>query len=257
MTNPEDDVLDRIAALVDESLEHGPTDDYNAPYDEQCEHCGGEWHGLAGGRGGCCPGAFATDDEIRAYHARRDIEAEVVAQAYYAIDDLEQLRGGFQRPELGIREGFHFLGYADAEPVSIEADGLIHTIPARRVYARPYREHFAPRRVHHPVYMRHPREDYSATCVVDVLSSVYDLSQRTYRIDVVPDAEGMFMHWTRPAEPCPPGMTDLSGLDCTLEEHTEHLEAWGRPTRLLRTSATLVIGPLDDEGDERVTAIGH
>lgn len=60
MNNPEDHVLDAIAELVDESIAHGPTDDYDRPYQERCELCRMAWHGLP--RGGC-PGAHATPEE--------------------------------------------------------------------------------------------------------------------------------------------------------------------------------------------------
>jgi hypothetical protein len=73
--NPEQPVLDAIDELVNEQLRAGPRDDYSKPYRELCELCGEGWHGLTGigandsfghpsGQHGC-PGAFATEEEIR------------------------------------------------------------------------------------------------------------------------------------------------------------------------------------------------
>lgn len=67
--NPEQDVIDAIDALVDESLQRGPTDDYDRPWDERCEVCRGEWHGMVGEDG--CPGVHAAAEEIEAYRADR------------------------------------------------------------------------------------------------------------------------------------------------------------------------------------------
>jgi hypothetical protein len=58
--NPERDVIADIDALVDESLAHGPTDDYSRSYSERCGACGLEWHGEANPYG--CPGAYGTLD---------------------------------------------------------------------------------------------------------------------------------------------------------------------------------------------------
>lgn len=69
--NPEDDVLDAIDELVQDSLDHGPTDDYDRDWLVRCDHCPGEWHGLASEFNGC-PGAFASDDEVMAWKAARD-----------------------------------------------------------------------------------------------------------------------------------------------------------------------------------------
>lgn len=44
--HPEDAVIDAIDALVDEQLKHGPLDDYNRNYYDQCV-CGHDWHGIA------------------------------------------------------------------------------------------------------------------------------------------------------------------------------------------------------------------
>jgi hypothetical protein len=70
--NPETAVIDAIGALVAESLLAQRMDDYNRPWTERCEHCHHQWHGLRcstpGTFAGClCPGAFATDEEIRAF----------------------------------------------------------------------------------------------------------------------------------------------------------------------------------------------
>lgn len=70
MTNPEDD------QLITDSLAVRSQDDYNRPYTEKCEHCGGPWHGQSadwnptgiwradrGVKEGC-PGAYATDKQV-------------------------------------------------------------------------------------------------------------------------------------------------------------------------------------------------
>ncbi|QBP29753.1 hypothetical protein SEA_TYPHA_98 [Mycobacterium phage Typha] len=56
--NPEQSVIDAIDALVNESLEAGPRDDYNKPYAERCPQCDGPWHGL---KRGDCPGATGIE----------------------------------------------------------------------------------------------------------------------------------------------------------------------------------------------------
>lgn len=58
-THPEDHVIDAIDALVDEQLTHAQ-DDYNAPYNEHCPRCDGEWHGLPNMYG--CPGAYGRPE---------------------------------------------------------------------------------------------------------------------------------------------------------------------------------------------------
>lgn len=62
--NPEQAVIDQIDALVNESLAHGPTDDYARPYQERCDTCYGEWHGLPAYG---CPGAYATPEQHAEY----------------------------------------------------------------------------------------------------------------------------------------------------------------------------------------------
>ena len=78
--NPEDSVINNIDALVDESLSHGPLDDYSrnalsrlddgVVRAERCGVCRGPWHGLANSYG--CPSEFGSDDEIAAYGAMHD-----------------------------------------------------------------------------------------------------------------------------------------------------------------------------------------
>lgn len=126
--NPEDDVCDAIAELVDESLAHGPTCDYDRPYLERCALCGYEWHGLTGngmvGVAGC-PGAHATDEQAQRWRAwwrfphmpwdlpddpfdlsdwfdvlRADQEQSTsreptVPSRPYTLADIEGMRGGF------------------------------------------------------------------------------------------------------------------------------------------------------------------
>lgn len=64
--NPEQAVIDQIDALVNESLAHGPTDDYERDYQERCDLCAAEWHGLAHEYNGC-PGAHATPEQREEY----------------------------------------------------------------------------------------------------------------------------------------------------------------------------------------------
>ena len=68
--NPEDQVLDRIDQLVNESLARPITDDYDNPWLERCEVCHDEWHGLAHEYNGC-PGAYADDDAIEQWKEQR------------------------------------------------------------------------------------------------------------------------------------------------------------------------------------------
>lgn len=81
LRRPEQNVLDAIEELVNDQLQHEASGyDHNINQD-RCELCGGQWHGLTGTGSGDhgtdpvtahgCPGAFATDDEIRAWQARR------------------------------------------------------------------------------------------------------------------------------------------------------------------------------------------
>ena len=68
---PEQAVIDAIDELVNESLAHGPTDDYNEPFDEHCPVCDGEWHGLPYEvEWGGCPGTHATPEQREAYLSR-------------------------------------------------------------------------------------------------------------------------------------------------------------------------------------------
>jgi hypothetical protein len=78
--NPEQPVLDEIDRQINEQLSEGPRDDYRRPWVEECELCGEQWHGLTGtgevsqfgNRLGAygCPGAFATEDEIKEWRGR-------------------------------------------------------------------------------------------------------------------------------------------------------------------------------------------
>lgn len=65
--NREQDCIDAIDALVDESLERGPRDDYHKPYVARCSLCGASWHGL---ETEWCPGAYATQDQKDAFIAK-------------------------------------------------------------------------------------------------------------------------------------------------------------------------------------------
>jgi hypothetical protein len=64
--NPEQAVIDQIDQLVNESLAHGPTDDYERDYQERCDTCMGEWHGLPSPYDGC-PSAYATPEQHAEY----------------------------------------------------------------------------------------------------------------------------------------------------------------------------------------------
>lgn len=99
--NPEDDVCDTIAQLVDESLNHGPTDDYDRPYLERCTLCDLEWHGMTGdGLAGVvgCPGAHATDEQAETWRSwwnppSPDISpGRVAVSPGYTIADVEAMR---------------------------------------------------------------------------------------------------------------------------------------------------------------------
>jgi hypothetical protein len=68
--NSEQRVIAEIDQLINESLQRGPTDDYNAEWhteqgDLLCPVCHAEWHGLDNYH---CPGAWATESQQRAFH---------------------------------------------------------------------------------------------------------------------------------------------------------------------------------------------
>jgi hypothetical protein len=68
--NSEQRVIAEIDQLISESLQRGPTDDYDAEWhteqgDLLCPVCHNEWHGLDNSH---CPGAWATTEQQRAYH---------------------------------------------------------------------------------------------------------------------------------------------------------------------------------------------
>ena len=87
--NPEQAVIDAIDELVNESLAHGPTDDYNDPFDETCPVCGGEWHGLPYNEDyGGCPGAHAAPEQRAAYQARQADDLDLWTDVGYASSAL-------------------------------------------------------------------------------------------------------------------------------------------------------------------------
>lgn len=87
--NPEQTVIDAIDELVNESLAHGPTDDYNDPFDETCPVCSGEWHGLPYDEDyGGCPGAYATPEQCEAYQARQADSFDLWTDVGYASSAL-------------------------------------------------------------------------------------------------------------------------------------------------------------------------
>lgn len=64
--NPEDEVLDAIAALVDEQLERGPLDDYDVNRYPDCDFCPHDWHGTACIQAYCdCEGSRSTPAQRR------------------------------------------------------------------------------------------------------------------------------------------------------------------------------------------------
>jgi hypothetical protein len=70
--NREDAVIADIDTLIDEQLQRGPTDDYNADWHTAkgpviCKVCGLEWHGLDNGH---CPGVWATAKQKKAFKRR-------------------------------------------------------------------------------------------------------------------------------------------------------------------------------------------
>lgn len=84
--NPEDHVIDEIDRLVDDQLRL-PQDDYNAPFNEGCPHCGGEWHGLPKllVNSTTCPGAWASDEDVQAWREmfpRKGFQVETTALSY-------------------------------------------------------------------------------------------------------------------------------------------------------------------------------
>jgi hypothetical protein len=89
--NPEQTVIDRIDALVDESLAHGPTDDYEREFEPLCATCAHEWHGLT-----CtaclCPGAYATLEQRRARCATTPHDIDPNAPGAYTISQLQAMR---------------------------------------------------------------------------------------------------------------------------------------------------------------------
>jgi hypothetical protein len=74
--HPEQHVIDEIDRLVTQSIEHGYTDDYDAPYKETCETCGFEWHGEPSGIG--CPGAYSSDEQREAFKADHQLVRQLV-----------------------------------------------------------------------------------------------------------------------------------------------------------------------------------
>lgn len=157
--NPESDVVDAIDELVDESLNHGPTDDYDRPWTERCELCSDEWHGLEGnGEVGVqgCPGAYATDEQIERWrewwgvnrppsslsvdYSATDyrvipfspIRALTLTACGYTLADIEAMRGRF----LGT-----LLGSVDLEPFNQAIRDLNAICEVRCQQCRRYMPH--------------------------------------------------------------------------------------------------------------------
>jgi hypothetical protein len=72
--NPEDEVIDAIDELIDDAIERGPTDDYDAEWLCTCRDCSHEWHGLECLRCGC-PGAYASIEERAEYAGAQPVGA--------------------------------------------------------------------------------------------------------------------------------------------------------------------------------------
>jgi hypothetical protein len=79
-------IIDQIDALVNESLERGPTDDYERDWLARCELCGADWHGLTDPDG--CPGAFATPAQRDAWADKPgldDIAALIASDDFFFL----------------------------------------------------------------------------------------------------------------------------------------------------------------------------
>jgi hypothetical protein len=84
----EQPVIDEIDRLVDESLSHGPTDDYDASYGETCRLCHGEWHGKPNFSG--CPGAFATEQQQRSWREKLDTVVRLVGMVEESVGPVAE-----------------------------------------------------------------------------------------------------------------------------------------------------------------------
>lgn len=116
--NPEQAVIDQIDALVNESLAHGPTDDYERPWQERCDTCYGEWHGLPAFG---CPGAYATPEQHAEYlQSHRPNIGHIPIWPTYTY--YESFAPGTAVNDQAL-EGYTDIGYVDSvESVHIHED---------------------------------------------------------------------------------------------------------------------------------------
>lgn len=106
-----------------ESLAHGPTDDYARPYQERCDTCYGEWHGLPAFG---CPGAYATPEQHAEYlqSHRRNIGHIPIWPTYTYYESFA--------PSTAVNdqalEGYTHIGYVDSD--GIQHDNRLGVIRA-------------------------------------------------------------------------------------------------------------------------------
>jgi hypothetical protein len=79
--NPEQDVVDEIDELVNESLKHRDEE-----YSERCDVCGGEWHALTGKLG--CPGMFANDEARAVFRGESNDSSRGLDCSYAEMDGI-------------------------------------------------------------------------------------------------------------------------------------------------------------------------
>lgn len=101
-------------------LAHGPTDDYERDYQERCDTCHGEWHGLPAYG---CPGAYATpeqrDEYLQTHYRGRNTGTRPIYPQYTYYE-------GFA-PSTAVNdqalEGYTPIGYVDqVDSVHIHED---------------------------------------------------------------------------------------------------------------------------------------
>ena len=90
--NPEDDVIDRIDELVNESL--AKSWDEKSGYDnnihqDTCGHCGGDWHGL---QQGSCPGSTFIGPRRPPTEWVLTVGGQAERESGYSLDALQALR---------------------------------------------------------------------------------------------------------------------------------------------------------------------
>lgn len=118
--NPEDDVLDRIDALVDEQMAGGEPYGYDHGT-TQCPHdgCLDEWHGLPTGK---CPGSSTYGPLRPDLVVRRWVRGDpwppagpdYSARPGYTMVDLQELRERFSRAHAGaLAGGLPYCGPSD------------------------------------------------------------------------------------------------------------------------------------------------